>query len=276
MLADLKITVLQIPDELRKRLIEVVRENLDAFAASPTDHGRILVVIHTIKTGEARSFRRKLRAIPFARRKYLEQELERLMSVGAISPADPGDCPYASRTVVKPKKDGTDYRDVNAQTEKDFFPLPRIDQVWPTLSRARFFESLDLLMGFHQVEVDPRDRAKTTFLTHRGVYVYNVMPFGLCNAPATFQRLMEKVQGPLIGLGVLVYIDDVLIYAETLEQLIKIFSAVLKLLVKAGLKWNASKCSLFTQTINYLGRVVSKDGINPDPAKLDKIRLWPK
>ena len=102
------------------------------------------------------------------------------------------------------------------------------------------------------------------------------MPFGLCNAPATFQRLMEKVLGPLIGLGVLVYIDDVLIYAETPKQLIEILTAVLKLLVKAGLKCKASKCLLFTQTINYLGRVVSKDAINPAPAKLDKIRLWPK
>ena len=202
------------------------------------------------------------------------------MSVGAISPADPGACPYASRTVVTPKKDGSmrmcvDYRDVNAQTEKDSFPLPRIDKVWPTLSRARYFASLDLLMGFHQVEVDPRDRAKTAFLTHRGLDVYNVMPFGLCNAPATFQRLMERVLGSLIGLGVLVYIDDVLIYAETLEQLIEILSTVLKLLTNAGLICKASKCSLFTQTISYLGRVVSIDGINPDPAKLDKIRQWP-
>ena len=277
-LADLKIAVFPIPDELSKRLIEVVRENLDAFAASPTDIGRTSVVIHTIKTGEARPFRQKLRAIPFARRKYLEQEVERLMSVGAIYSADSGACPYASKTVVTLKKDGTmrmcvDYRDVNAQTKKDSFPLPRIDQVWPTLSRARFFAFLDMLMGFHQVEVDPRDKAKTAFLTHRGVYVYNVMPFGLCNAQATFERLMEKVLGPLIGLGVLVYIHDVLM---TPEQLIEILSAVYKLLVKAGLKSTASKCSLFTQTINYLVRVVSKDGIKHDPAKLDKIQLWPK
>ena len=162
------------------------------------------------------------------------------MPVGAISPADPGVCPYASRIFVTPKKDGTmrmcvDYCNVNAQTEKDFIPPPRIGQVWPTLSRARFFAALDLLIGFHQVEVDPRDRAKTAFLTYRGVYVYNVMPFGLCNAPATFQRLMEKVLGPFIGLGVFIYIDNVFIYAETPEKLIEILSAVLKLLVKAGL-----------------------------------------
>ena len=150
--------------------------------------------------------------------------------------------------------------------------MPRIDKVWPTLSSARFFASLDLLMGLHQVEVDPRDRAKTAFLTHRGLYVYNVMPFGLCNATATFNSLMKKVLGSLIGLGVLDYIDDVLNYAETPEELIDILSAVLKLLVRAGLKCKASKWSLFTQTINYLGRVVSRDGTNPDPAKLDKIR----
>ncbi len=131
-------------------------------------------------------------------------------------------------------------------------------------------------MGFHQVEVDPRDRAKTAFLTHRGLYVYNVMPFGLYNAPAIFQRLMEQMIGSLIGLGVLVHIYDVLIYAEKPEQLIEILSIVLKLLTNTGLKCKASKCSLFTQTISYLGRVVSKDGINPDPAKPDKSKQWPK
>ena len=100
------------------------------------------------------------------------------------------------------------------------------------------------------------------------------MPFGLCNALATFQRLMEQVLGTMIGLGVLVYRDDVLIYTETPEQLIEIFSAVFKLLANTELKCKASECSLFTQTINYLGRVVSRDGINPEPAKHDKIRQW--
>ena len=94
------------------------------------------------------------------------------MEVGAISPADPGACPYASRIVFSPKKDGTlrlcvDYRDLNAQTEKDPFPLPRIDTVWPALTKAKYFASLDLLMGYHQVEVSEQDRVKTTFLTYR-------------------------------------------------------------------------------------------------------------
>ena len=185
------------------------------------------------------------------------------------------------REVFMPKKDETlhmcvDYRDMNAQTEKDAFPLPRIDQVWPIMSGAKYFGSLDLLMGYHQVKVDPLDRAKTAFLTHRGLYIYNVMPYGLCNDPATFQRLMERVLGPLICVGVLVYLEDVLIYAETPDQLIDTLAAVLKRLAKAGLKCKATQCSLFTERMHYLGRVVSKKGIFPDSAKLEKIRHWPK
>ena len=88
------------------------------------------------------------------------------------------------------------YRDMNAQPEKDAFPLPRIDQVWPILSGAKYFASLDLLIGYHQVDLDPLDRAKTAFLTHRGLYIYNVMSFGLCIAPATFQRFMQRVLDP--------------------------------------------------------------------------------
>ena len=264
-----------------KRLVEVVKDNLGAFAASNTDYGRTSVVMHTIKTGEAQPFRHKLRPIPFARRQFLEQEVEKLLAIGAISVADPGACPYASRTVIAPKKDGSlrmcvDYRDVNAQSEKDAFPLPRIDQVWPLLSKAKYFASLDLLMGYHQVVMDPKDRAKTAFLTHRGLFVYNVMPFGLCNAPATFQRLMEKILGTLVSNGVLVYLDDILIYAETPEQLLDILNEVLKRLAAAGLKCKPSKCSLFSKQVNYLGHIVSKEGINPEPSKLEKIKLWPK
>ena len=146
--------------------------------------------------------------------------MEKLLAIGAISEADPGTCPYASRTVTTQKKDGSvrmcvDYRDINAQTEKDAYPLPRIDQVWPVLPKARYMASIDLLIGYHQVEVDSRDRFKTAFVTHKGLYIYNVMPFGLCNAPAICQRLVEKILETLIGCYVLVYLDDVLIFAKT-------------------------------------------------------------
>ena len=133
-LAKLGVSGLPVSEKLRRRLVEVVRENIDAFAATPTDLGRTSMVIHIIKTGDAKFFKHRLRPIPFARRQYLEQEVEKSLEDGAISLADPGACPDASRTVYSPKKDGTlrmciNYRDLNAQTENDAFSLPRIPSI---------------------------------------------------------------------------------------------------------------------------------------------------
>ena len=119
-------STLPIPEQVRKQQVEVVKENLDAFASSPTDLGRTSVVVHTIKTGAAKPFRQTMRTIPFARRQYLEQEVEKLLTIGATSQADPGACSFASRTVTTPKKDGSvrmcvNYCDNNAQTEKDAY-----------------------------------------------------------------------------------------------------------------------------------------------------------
>ena len=258
--------------------MEVIKENLGSFAASPIDLGRTSVVLHTIKTNAAKQFRHKLRPIPFAQRQYLEQEVEKLLSIGAISKADSGACPYASRTVTTPKKDGSvrmcvDHRDINAQTEKDAYSLPHNDQIWPVLAKARYFASLELLIGYHQVEVEPKYRFKAAFVTHRGLYIYNGM--ALCNAPANFQRLIEKIIGTLIGCGVLVHLDDVLISAETWEKLLDKLSQILKLLAKAGLKCKVAKCSVFTQKIHFLGHIISKEGINPEPTQLEKISKWP-
>ena len=280
-LLELRVATLPIEENVRRQLIEIVRQQLDAFAATPTDLGRTSVIVHSIKTGEAQPFRHKLRAVPFAQREFMEKELERLQAVEAISPATPGECPYASRVVLVRKKDGStrmcvDYRDLNAQTEKDSFPLPRIDDVWPSLSNAKCFASLDLLMGYHQVEVDSKDRYKTAFITPKGLFVFNVMPFGLCNAPATFQRLMERVLHDRISRDVLVYLDDVLIFGPDPLTVLASLRLVLDRLAKAGLKCKPSKCSIFSDSVNYLGHVVTSNGIFPDPLKLDRIKEWPR
>ena len=131
-------------------------------------------------------------------------------------------------------------------------------------------------MKYHQVEVSEQDRVKTAFLTHRGLCVYNVMPFGLCNAPATFQRLMEKVLGQLVGDGVLIYLDDVLLYADDPEDLIELQRKILKRLIDAELKCKAKKCHLFADEIHYLGYVFRRGSLLPESAKIDKIQQWPR
>ena len=179
-------------------MVEIVRRHLKAFAVSPTDVGRTHLATHRIDVGSNPPFKERTRPVPHAWREFLELELDKLLAIGAIEEADPGDCPYASRYVVVRKRDGSfrlcvDYRRLNAITVKDSYPLPRIDEILASLGKARYFASLDLIMGYHQVEMDQRDRAKTAFTTHRGLFVFNVMPFGLTNAPATFQRLMFKI-----------------------------------------------------------------------------------
>ena len=110
-----------------------------------------------------------------------------------------------------------DYRRLNADTVKDSYPLPRIDDILINLRGKKFFASVDLLSGYMQLGVAPADRKKTAFVTHRGLYVFNRMPFGLCNAPASFQRLMDTLFEGHLGIDTLVYLDDLLMFAETEE-----------------------------------------------------------
>ena len=126
-------------------------------------------------------------------------------------------------------------------------------------------------MGYHQVEEEFSDRAITAFLTHRKLYIYNVMPFGLCYALAIFQRFIKRVLRFLICVEELVYLDDFLINSNTFKQLIDVLSTVLKLLAEAGLKCKAIKYSLLSERVHDLGRIVSKNGNYPDTAKLEKL-----
>ena len=196
---------------------------------------------------------------------------------GVVQPAASA---WASPIVIVPKKDGTsqfcvDFRRVNAVTKKDVYPLPRIDNILHTLGGAQYFSTLNLSSGYWQIELDPVTRDKTVFNSHYGLYEFIRMPFGLCNAPTTFQHLMQVVLRGIEGKFCFVYIDDILVCSKTFEEHLKHLEQVFERLNKAGLTLKLKKCCFLRKEVLYLGHVISGKGIAPDPAKSQKIHGYP-
>ena len=207
-------------------------------------------------------------------REEADKLLEDMLKRGVVEPSS---CPWASGVVLVKKKDGStrfcvDYRRLNKVTLKDAYPLPRIDDMLDSLSGASWFSTLDLCIGYWQVEMEPNDRPKTAFATRKGLFQFKVMPFGLCNAGATFERLMETV---LAGLNLeicLLYQDDIIVVSRTIEGMIENLSKVFERLLSAKLKLKAKKCSLFRKSVEHLGHVISSEGATTDPRKIEAIR----
>lgn len=161
---------------------------------------------------------------------------------------------WASPVVLVRKKDNTvrwciDYRKLNDVTRKDAYPLPRIDTCLDCLSSAKIFSTLDLQSEYWQLEVSEKDRPKTAFVTKYGPFEYRKMPFGLCNAPSTFERCMELILKGLQWKTLLIYLDDVIIYSDTVESHLEQLDLVLTRLREAGLKLKPSKCDLIKPSV---------------------------
>ena len=218
-----------------------------------------------------------MRRITPSKKEETRKLIQEMKDGGIIRPSS---SPWSSPVILVKKKNGTtrfciDYRRVNAVTRKDAYPLPRVDDTLDTLSGSAWFTTLDLVSGYWQIEVDPNDREKTAFATTEGHFEFNRMPFGLCNAPSTFQRLMDLVLAGLQWDSCLVYLDDVIIPGRSLSEHLQNLSAVLDRLRKAGLKLQPPKCVLCRKEVTFLGHIVSEQGIATDPAKTEKVKSWP-
>lgn len=165
-----------------------------------------------------------------------------------------------------------DYRQLNAKTRRDAYPLPRIEETLDALSGARWFSTLDLASGYNQVEVAEVDKAKTAFCTPFGLFEFNRMPFGLCNAPGTFQRLMERLFGDRRFSSLLLYLDDIIVFSSSVQEHLLQLEEVFKRLQQEGLKIKLSKCSFFQKQVKYLGHLVSEQGVATDPDKVAAVR----
>lgn len=187
--------------------------------------------------------------------------------------------PYASLDLLVKKKDGTwrfciDYRHLNAITMKNKHPLAIVDELIDELTNARWFSKLDLRSGYHQICITPNDTHKTAFKTHNGLYEFLVMPFGLTDAPATFQSVMNTIFAHLLRKGVLVFMDDILIYLATFEEHCALLQQVFEILRDNQFSVKLSKCSFAQQTIEYLGHCISAQGVATEPSKIQAMQNW--
>ncbi|KAK3737241.1 hypothetical protein QZH41_010870 [Actinostola sp. cb2023] len=260
-----------------QRLQEVISDYRTTFSKDEDDIGFCDLVEHQIVTNDERPIKIPHRRVPPQQwtevRDYIQKSLER----GIIRESS---SPYASPIVLVRKKDGklrlcVDYRLLDAKTHKDAYPLPRIDEALDVLKGAKYFCSLDLAHGFNQLPMRESDIEKTAFRTGTGgLYEYTRMPFGLCNAPSTFMRLMDKAFGDLNFQSLLVYLDDILVFGSTFEETLSRLEMVLSRLSKLNLKVKPEKCQLFREKVRYLGHIVTSEGTSPDPEKVRAVMEW--
>ena len=189
--------------------------------------------------------------------------------------------PWSSPVTMVIKPNGKwrfciDFRKLNGITRKDNHPLPRIDMLLEKFEGSKWFSTMDMASGYWQVEMDEKDIEKTAFITHEGLYEWTVMPFGLTNAPATFQRTMQMVLGELFYTVAPVYIDDIIVHSKTFQDHMRDIENVFEKIQGANLKLGPEKCKFCFEEIKFLGHIIGKDGIKTDPAKIEKVKNYPK
>ncbi|KFM56688.1 Retrovirus-related Pol polyprotein from transposon 412, partial [Stegodyphus mimosarum] len=266
----------QLNDEEKNAAERVIKDLQDVFSRSSSDVGRTSLTQHRIDTGDHPPIKQHPRRLPIAKQEEVRALLKDMQESNVIEPSA---SPWASPIVLVRKKDGStrfcvDYRRLNEVTKKDSYPLPRIDDILDTLSGSKWFSTLDLKSGYWQVEIHPDDREKTAFTTGQGLWQFKVMPFGLCNAPATFERLMETVLKGLSYEACLIYLDDIIIVGKSFEEHLENLRKVLQKLKEANLKLSPAKCKLFRQEVTYLGHVISAEGVRTDPEKVSAVKDW--
>src|SRR5271170_348132 len=208
----------------------------------------------------------------------LRKQLTMLLRDGKINPST---SPYGALVLFAKKKGGglhmcIDYRALNLQTIKNRYALPRIDDLLDQLYGAKRFSKIDLTSGYWQIAISAADRYKTAFRTRYGHYEFNVMPFGLTNAPATFQTLMNDIFCDMLDICVIVYFDDILVYSKNDEDYERHVRQVLQRLRENKLYARLSKCTFFTDIIEYLDHVIAPNDIKSNPELIKAICDFPQ
>ena len=280
-----------ITTDIRQKFEELCEEFGEAFSKNNEDIGRTKLVKMDINTGDSPPVSSRPYTLPLKHYEWVQREIESLECAGVITKSM---SKWASPIVVVPKKSApgkppkrrlcVDFRKVKELQQEvitagktrgqiSIHPLPKIDEMYAKLKGAKVFSTIDLRSGYHHIALGKSSRAKTAFVTPFGKYEFLMVPFGLAQAPAYFQLLMNKV---LKGLKfAMMYLDDIIIFSQDELQHLEHLEIVFSHLQEAGLKMKHSKCDFFKSEIHYLGHLISPEGISPLPNKLDSIRHMP-
>ncbi|XP_043263107.1 uncharacterized protein LOC122403574 [Colletes gigas] len=258
-------------DQNEKRQLEqLLIQHLDLFETSEES---TTFAEHRIDTGDNAPIAVPPYRLSPARKAVLRDEIDEMLQKDIIEESE---SPWAAPVVMVAKKDGgvrvcVDYRRLNAITVTDTYPLPRIDDLIHATTSTRFMTTLDLRSGYWQIPVHQKDQEKTTFVTPFGTYRFKRMPFGLKNAPATFQRMMDRLRAPLGERMIIAYLDDLLILSSSFNNHLADLKATFSRIRFFGLRMNREKCYMCCPEIKYLGHIITPSGIEADPEKISAI-----
>lgn len=236
---------------------------------------------HKIITTDDKPIYTKTYRYPHAHKETVKEQIQDMLDNGIITHSE---SPWNAPIWIVPKKADAsgkkkfrvviDYRKLNEITIDDRHPIPQIEDILDNLGQSQYFTTIDLKSGFHQIEMDENSRQKTAFSTDLGHYEFLRMPFGLKNAPATFQRAMNSILGDLIGKICYVYLDDVIVFGRCLKSHLMNLEKVLERLENANLKIQLDKCEFLKRNCEFLGHTITPEGIKPNSDKIKEIENW--
>ena len=263
-------------DTEKGKLQALLIEFADIFSKHENDLGLTHLIEHTIDVDGAKPIKFAPRKVPLAYAGEDRKALEQMLEKGCIRPST---SPWGAPITFARKKDGSvrcclDTRALNQVTVKDAYPLPRTEDCINAVAGAKFFSTMDITSAYNQIPIKEEDIPKTAFTTKYGLYEHVTMPFGLCNAPATFQRLMEIVLSKLQWQTCLIYLDDVICFSSTFDQHIERLRGIWQCIRLANLKLKPKKCHLIQTEVKFLGFILSSEGVLPDPDNVARLQEW--
>jgi hypothetical protein len=268
-----------LTEDQQVRVTKLLRANADVFSRSDDDIGRTHLISHTIQTGDHPPIKESLRRHPQAYLVLIDKFVDDLLRRDLIEPARGSG--WAMNLAVAKRSNGQlryciDARPVNEVSVKDAYALPRIDTCLESLGNSKFFCCLDMTSAYWQVPIeDEASRDRSTFVCRKGLFRCKVMGYGWANAPAVFQRLIDMTIAGLQFETCLAFLYDLIVFGPTFEQTCERLQQVLDRIRSDNLKLKVAKCQLFAEQVKFLGFVISKSGVVPDPEKIKSIVRWP-